>query len=69
MGSANMASASAAPAMAPADLAGHHGGGQSAAVTTGLKCAPLAWMNTMMRTARPSAVTTELTSSRSAVSG
>jgi len=37
-------------------------------VTTGLKCAPLAGRNTTIRTARPSAVTTELTSSRSAAS-
>jgi hypothetical protein len=33
-----------------------------------LKCAPLAWMKTTIRTARPSAVATELISSRSAPS-
>jgi hypothetical protein len=37
-------------------------------VATGLKCAPPAWMNTKMRTARPIAVARELTSSRSAPS-
>jgi len=78
-----MASASAAPPMAPliwlAMTAAawpmpqrcgvRRPSSQSVAVTTGLKCAPPAWMNTTISTARPSAVTTELTSSRSAPSG
>jgi hypothetical protein len=41
---------------------------QSATVTSGLKCAPLAGAKTRINTARPSAVTTALTSSRSAPS-
>ena len=67
------------PGNGSGDLAGHDGDGlaeavaargaaakePAAAVTTGLKCASPAWMNTRISTARPRPVTSELTSSRS----
>jgi hypothetical protein len=81
-GTANIVSASAAPAMAPViwqattaaarlsrPLPGPRRPSiQSAAVTTGLKCAPPAGASTMIRTASPAAVASEFTSSRTAPS-